>query len=311
MIVRCARSARLLFAVTLLLFWPLPGATQVATQPTDERAWRGFLWEAVRDKERVLLLGSIHVGRPRFAALHADQMLRLLGAEVFVFEANVFDAKAAAEATQRRATYPEGAPGLDTRLDAALLARIEEILTRLGANIPACCRMKPWMLANTMVVLESIGDGFHPAYGSEARLFELAQASGKRIAEIESVDAQLRLFDEAEQAVQFDYLLHTVEAIESGASRTEVERLVSAWERGDGAEMDRLANTLARAARPAERFVYERIIKGRHPQMLAAVERAAASGQLHLMVIGALHFFGPDGLLTELRSRGFVLRRLP
>ena len=44
--------------------------------------------------------------------------------------------------------------------------------------------------------------------------------------------------------------------------------------------------------------------------MLGAIESYAASGRLHLVVIGALHYFGPYGLLQMLRARGYSVRRL-
>jgi uncharacterized protein YbaP (TraB family) len=67
---------------------------------------------------------------------------------------------------------------------------------------------------------------------------------------------------------------------------------------------------MARSERRAQRFVAERMVQGRHPRMVAAIERFAASGRLHAVAIGALHFFGPEGLLQMLRERGFTLRRL-
>jgi hypothetical protein len=306
MIRRLARYACLLLAAALLLPSPSSATTPDAAAPQG----RGFLWEATRGNQRVLLLGAIHVGRPEFQALDPVFMLRVTEAKVVVFEANIFDARAAAEATRRVAMYRDGAPGLDERLPAELLARIEALVQRSGGNVPACCRMKPWMLANTLVVLEAVRAGFHPAYGSEALLYQLAQATGKRLAEIESVEAQLRLFDDVAEAAQIDYLRHTVESIESGASKAEIEQLVAAWERGDAAAMERLIAEMARGTDPAERFIFERIIKGRHPKMLAAIERFAASGELHLVALGALHYFGADGLLQSLRQRGFVFERL-
>jgi len=308
---RFARHAWLLLGAALLLNWPpLALAQDPATPKPEARTTRGFMWEATRGSERVLLLGAIHVGRPEFQAIDPTYKLRLLEAKVVVFEANIFDARAAAEATLRVATYGDGEPGLDERLPGELMARIEALIERFGASVPACCRMKPWMLANTLVVLEAMRAGFHPAYGSEARLHQLAQATGMRLAEIESVEAQLRLFDEVPESTQLDYLRHTVATIESGASKAEIEQLVSAWERGDDAKMESLVAEMARGRQPAERFVFERIIKGRHPRMLAAIERAAASPELHLVALGALHYFGPDGLLQLLRERGFALNRL-
>jgi uncharacterized protein len=171
--------------------------------------------------------------------------------------------------------------------------------------------MKPWMLANTLVVLEAMRAGLSPAYGSEAQLYQLALASGKPVVEIEGIEEQLRLFDEAPLAVQLDYLRHTAETIEDGSAIADIERLVAAWERGDEAAMERLLEQMRRGGRDAQRFVAERIINGRHPKMVAAIERYAASGRVHLVVIGALHYFGPDGLLQRLRDRGFSLKRLP
>jgi uncharacterized protein YbaP (TraB family) len=308
MIRRLARHACLMIAA-LLLHNPSPAATPQGDAPAA-RAARGFMWEATRANERVLLLGAIHVGRPEFQAFDSTDMLRMIEAKVVVFEANIFDARATAEATRRIAMYADGVPGLDQRLPAELVARIEALIERSGGNVPACCRMKPWMLANTLVVLEAVRAGYHPAYGTEALLYQLAQASGKRLAEIESVEAQLRLFDEAAESTQIDYLRHTVETIESGASRAEIEQLVTSWERGDATAMEKLNAEMASGPDLAERFVFERIIKGRHPKMLAAIERFAASGELHLVAIGALHYFGPQGLLQSLRQRGFVLKRL-
>jgi hypothetical protein len=130
------------------------------------------------------------------------------------------------------------------------------------------------------------------------------------VVEIESVEEQLRLFGEAPPGVQLDFLRYTVEAVENGSALLEIERLAGAWERGDSAAMQRLVEEMTRSDRAAQRFVAERLVRGRHPKMLAAIERFAASGRLHLVVIGSLHFFGPDGLLQMLRARGWTVMRL-
>ncbi len=292
--------------VALALIAALPATASVE----GERQSRGFLWEATRGSGRVLLVGAIHVGKPEYAALTAADTPRLMQAEVIAFEANVFDAQASLAATQRWAMYPEGSPGLEAHVDKATLARIEQIVARTGGMLSVCCRMKPWMLANTLVVLEAIGAGLSPAYGSEAQLYQFAMTAGRPIVEIEGLDEQLRLFDEAATAMQVDHLRHTLDSIENGAARAEIARLVGAWERRDAAAMERLLAEMTRGERAAQRFVSERLIQGRHPKMLAAIEGYAGSGKLHLVVIGALHYFGPGGLLQGLRDRGFAVRRL-
>jgi len=305
MLLHLARLVCLIAAAALALHGPPAAAAQ------GQGASYGFLWEASRGAERVLLLGAMHIGRPAAAATYRAQRPGLRDAQVIAFEANVFDAQASLAATQRWAMYPEGAPGLEAHVDAALLARIEKLLSQLDGGLPACCRMKPWMLANTLVVLESLRAGLSPAYGSEAQLYQLALATGRPVVEIEGIDAQLRLFDEAPLAVQLDYLRHTVETIEDGSGRAEIEQVVGAWERGDAAALQRQLEQMTASDRAAQRFVAERIIRGRHPKMVSAIERFAASGRLHLVVIGALHYFGPDGLLQMLRNRGYSVKPLP
>jgi uncharacterized protein YbaP (TraB family) len=292
--------------VALALIAALPASARAE----GERQTRGFLWEATRGASRVLLLGAIHVGRPESATLSTADVPRLMRAEVIAFEANVFDAQASLAATQRWALYPEGSPGLEAHVDKETMARIEKLVARTGGALPVCCRMKPWMVANTLVVLEAMSAGFSPAYGSEAQLYQFAMTAGRPIVEIEGLDEQLRLFDETATATQLDHLRDTLDSIENRSARAEIERLVGAWERGDAAAMERLLAEMARSERASKRFVTERIIEGRHPKMLAAIERYADSGRLHLVVIGALHYFGPKGLLQGLRERGFTVTRL-
>ena len=298
------RLACLLVAAFLAAPWPTAALAQ------EPRPAQGFLWEATRGTERVLLLGSIHVGRADSVTRFAANLPRLMPADVVVFEANVFDAQASMAAMQRWALYPEGAPGLEAHVDAATMARIEKLVARSGASVPVCCRMKPWMVANTLVVLEAMRAGLSPAYGSEAQLYQFALASGRPVVEIEGVESQLRLFAETAPGAQLDYLRYTLDSIDSGRARKEIERLVGAWERGDAAALEAMLAAMQAEAGAGKGHLMDRLVRGRHPRMIAAIERHAASDRLHLVAIGALHFFGPDGLIEGLRERGFAVRRL-
>jgi uncharacterized protein YbaP (TraB family) len=299
------RLLRLLYLfLAALLAVPAPVLAQAGAQG------RGFLWEATRGSQRVLLLGAIHVGRPEFAAPPPAEQQHLQQATVIAFEANVFEAKSSLIAMQRWGLYREGAPGLDSVVDKDMLARIETIGARISGGLPLCCRMKPWVVANTLVLLEAAAAGLSPAYGSEAQLFQFALATARPIVEIEGLEAQLRLFDETPIPTQLEHLRYTLDSVENGSARSEIERLVGAWERGDAAAMEQLLSEMRRGERAAQRFVVERLITGRHPKMVAAIDGYAGSGKLHLVVIGALHYFGPGGLLQGLRDRGFTVRRL-
>lgn len=273
-------------------------------------AARGFMWEARKGESRVLLLGTIHVGRAGLTELTAQQAQRARDAHAVALEADVFDAQRTLAAFQRYAFIPADAPGLDRTLPAALRTRIEKLLPRYGLTAEAVWRLKPWAVANNLVVLEASRLGYSPAMSTEAQLFSLTRSTGQPLLEIESVEKQLALFDSAPAELQLSYLEQAVASVESGTGEKEIRALLEAWSRSDEAAMSKRLAAMRESKNPGERWVSEQIIDGRHDAMLAAIDRYAASGKLHLVAVGTLHFFGSKGLLDGLRARGYSITPL-
>ncbi len=290
----------------LSLAW-LALAVAAVAQPA---AARGFMWEARKGDERVLLLGTIHVGRSGQTELTAAQTQRVREAGAIALEADVFDAQRTLAAFQRYAFIGGDAPGLDRTLPAPLRSRLEKLLPRYGLAAGAAWRLKPWALANNLVVLEASRLGFSPALSTEAQLFALARQRGVPVVEIESVEKQLALFDSAPADLQLSYLEQAVASVESGAGEREIRALLDSWRNGDAAAMTQRLTTMRASANAGERWVTEQVIDGRHDAMLAAIDRFAASGTLHMVAVGTLHFFGPNGLLDGLRARGYTVTPL-
>ena len=299
-------AARLL-VLLLSAVCALPALAQSATSsPT-----RGFMWEATRGDARVLLLGTIHVGRSGQTELTPAQTARVSAAAAIAVEADVFDAQRTLAALQRYAFIAAGAPGLDKSLPAALRERIERVLPRYGLAADAVWRLKPWALANNLVVLEASRLGFSPALSTEAQLFTLARSAGIPIVEIESVEKQLALFDSAPADLQLAYLDQALASVESGAGEREIRKLVEAWQTSDAVAMRQRLMTMRQSPNAGERWITEQVIDGRHEAMLVAIDRFAKSGRLHVVAVGTLHFFGPTGLLDGLRARGYTIASLP
>jgi uncharacterized protein len=296
-ILRCLAAAALVMVA---------GSAMAQTQGA-----RGFMWEARKGDARVLLLGTIHVGQAGMTELTEAQSRRVRAAEVIAVEADVSDARRTMAAFQRHALLAAEAPGLDRTLPSALRARVEKLLPRFGLAPEAVWRMKPWVVANNLVVMEAMRLGFSPALSTEAQLFELARGARLPVVEVESVELQLALFDSAPAEVQLAYLDEAVTSIETGGGAREIRDLITTWRGADEAGMTRRLAAMGESRHPGERWIAERVIDGRHPAMLAAIERYASSGRLHVVAVGTLHFFGPSGLLDGLRARGYKITALP
>jgi uncharacterized protein YbaP (TraB family) len=315
-----AMLRRLVTAVLICVLALGPAATraQAAGADNDSPATpaqgapkRGFFWEARKGEQKIYLLGTVHVGRPDFYPPNVDYLRRFQEAAGIVVEADVFDAARVGRIVARMALYPDGQPGLDTRVDARLRARIEAQVRRFGIDPARAWRMKPWMLANTLVILQAAESGFSPAYSTESFLFQFATSTGKPLLEIESIEKQLSIFERASEATQVAYLEQALRGVESGDAEREVRKIVDAWSRRDAAEGEQLIGEIRKGSGPGERFVAEQLFDARHPAMVAAIERFAATGKVYLVAVGALHYFGPGGLLAALRSRGFAIAPVP
>lgn len=304
-----ALAAAALLAGTLTAAAAHAQAGGPAHGPADAEK-RGFMWEARRDSQRVYLVGTIHVGRPEFHAVRPQVLARYAESAAIAVEADISDPARFAPIVQRLAMYPPAEAGLDTRLPATLRERVDKLAARYGLPAAHYVRMKPWMLANTLIVFEAMRLGLNPAFSKEAFLFGYARKNGKPIVELEGVEHQLKLFDSAPADVQNAYLEHAVASLEGSASERELKRVVAAWEKSDAAEMERIVAQMHAATGPAERFVARTIIDGRHPGLAESIERVAASGKLHVVALGSLHYFGPNGLLELLRKRGFTISAL-
>lgn len=292
---------------------PLAALAQTRTDRAPDKSGetRGFMWEATKGNARVLLMGTVHVGSAGQTELTPAQVARVRESHAVALEADVFDAQRTLAAFKRYAFVADDAPTLDRSLAPALVKRIEKLLPRYGLQPEPVFKLKPWALANNLVVLEASRLGYSPALSTEAQLFAIARVAGLPIVEIESVEKQLALFDSAPPEVQIAYLEQAMESVENGSGEREIRTLVEAWRRGDASSMSKRLEAMRASRNPGERWVSERVIDGRHEAMLAAIERFGASGKLHVVAVGTLHYFGPAGLLDGLRARGWRIAALP
>jgi uncharacterized protein YbaP (TraB family) len=161
------------------------------------------------------------------------------------------------------------------------------------------------------VILQAASSGYNPAYATESFLFQYASNTNKPLLEIESIELQLSIFERTDVETQVSYLDQALRGIESGDAEKEVRKIVDAWERRDVDEAERLIGEIHKAKTRGERFVAEQLFDARHPRMIEAIEKYTASGSVYLVAVGALHYFGPKGLLEALRGRGFTVTPIP
>ena len=167
-----------------------------------------------------------------------------------------------------------------------------------GYQIDRFQRLKPWLLALTVVSVELQKLGFDPAIGVDRHVFEQALLAGKHVEGLETFEQQMGFFDGMSPNTQELFILQSLEELEFIA--TEVNNLVQAWIQGN-------AQGLAVMGQSMREFpeIYASLMTDRNNQWMDRIDSLLRGKETNLVVVGVLHLLGDDGLVSMLRDKGF------
>lgn len=270
---------------------------------------RGALFRAVAHGNTMHLYGTIHVGAPGFFPLEPRIEAAVASASVLALEVDgERDAAAAMRAMQQ---YGMFAPGSETysALKPEARARLQRALKRVKLD-ESVLVFKPWMVSTLLALGEFHLHGFRPDLSIDAYLARHARANKVRIEELESVDAQLALFDRLGPEAQQKMLEETVDAIESGEQDKEVRMIMSAWENADDAGLDRILAMLEQEDTQSARFFRDVIINERNVAMADKLAALLKREKSSVAAVGVLHLLGKRGVPELLRAKGIKVERV-
>lgn len=301
----------------LLLLGPLSPLCANETAPTPEEIWRqieaapkrGLLYEIKDGDNTAYLFGTIHVGRPDFYPLNLPVTRALTTAKYLAVEADILDAAAVAKHVTELAMYPASS-SLDRHVPPALLRRIVPLLEKYNFPEEEAMRLKPWMLAMTLSVLEAAHAGYHPNWSAEVYLLAFAKGQQKPVVELEGLAQQFKIFDDLTRERQLAFLEDTLRSLERGEAREEISTLVDAWTKADAAGLEDEWKRLQRGQSASEKFITDKLLGGRNPSMAARVDEYLRSGETYFVAVGVLHLVGEKNVIELLKRRGYQVREL-
>ena len=277
-------------------------ALAAAATHADPAAWRvdspsgGELW----------LLGSMHYLRADDYPLPAPIEALIDGADKFAMELDLDDLDPVAQQSTLlgAAMLPQGRVLADV-LGAEPHARAAERAAALGVDLRLLERFEPWLVAIMLLDQGMVRHGYRAEHGLERYLLRTAQRTGKEILGLESLEAQLALFDTLPDSQQRSLLEQTLDELEK--PQAAIEELAEAWRSGELAAL--AADLEAQFADfPG---LYEALVTERNESWIPALERFLDEPGRHLVVVGALHLVGRGSVIELLETRGYAITRLP
>jgi uncharacterized protein YbaP (TraB family) len=145
--------------------------------------------------------------------------------------------------------------------------------------------------------------GFSPLDGVDYQIAMRAQRDRKPLRGLETAMDQLSLFANLPLEEQREFLRATLEETDAAS---ELSEITAVWRRGDLAQLEAL---LRSGAAESPEF-FKALTTDRNLRWVPQIETMLAHPEDdYLVVTGALHMVGDDGLVELLRRKGYKVER--
>jgi uncharacterized protein YbaP (TraB family) len=274
-----------------------------ASAQTKSGPARSFLWKVTSGAKVLYLAGSVHALTADVYPLNPAFERAFEASDTLVEEIDLSqgDLLTLGPMLLTKGMYQDGRT-FETAVSKDTLALVLKRLDNPMAQ-QLIRGMKPWMVMLMLTAMQVQQAGLDVNLGLDKYFFDKAQTARKPVVGLETAESQIDRFDRMPEPLQEQLLRSTLEDLD--AQKRELSTIVTAWQRGDALALER---TLLGGFKqyPA---AYTSLIVERNNNWMPQLETCLARATPCLVVVGAAHLVGPDGLLTLLQKRGFRIEQ--
>lgn len=265
--------------------------------------WR--LEKKVSDRTLVnYVFGTVHLPDPRVASFPAPLQSSLEQVDTIVLEV-ILDKTAMSKMGQRMVARP--GRGVDALLTEQQMQKLRQALAQRQVSVEAVKHLKPWLIATQLMLPARSPAGASATL--EMQLSQYANLHKATLAQLETVDEQLDLFDRLTEADQIDMLMSAANNFDQVEKFTEA--LMQAYLRGDLEQLQQISDKISvEESNPRLRALMTRLVDDRNRLMLDRMQVFINKGNA-MIAVGALHLAGRTGLLNSLEQQGWTLKSVP
>ena len=256
-----------------------------------------FLWRMSDGQRTFALFGSLHM-LPDTSYLQNPGLqndLRTSDRVVLEFDLAEADQPEAAQMVARHALLKHSS--LPELVPDRLWQKIKKAGDDSDIDPQMLQHYQPWFAAVQIANAGLIKLGFDPANGADTRIYQQAVTAGKTVVGLETMLEQLEMFAGMETDVQISLLMQTIEDLE--IIEQQLGDLYTAWK---GKNQEQLEEVLLKSFRNHP-DIYRRLLAERNRRWMRTL-LAFPPGH-YLVVVGAGHLIGDEGLLRLFQKHGF------
>ncbi|WP_045767326.1 TraB/GumN family protein [Xanthomonas albilineans] len=266
-----------------------------------------LLWKVIGPRGALYLLGSFHLLKPEDYPLAHEVDAAYAASTRLLFELAPKDVDSPQLGAQMlQAAQRHDGKRLQDDLDPATWQRLRRYAAGHGLPLAQMSGLEPWFVGLSISIADMKTQGLQADAGLDRHFMEMAVQAGKSVEGLESASTQIALLQGMDPVEQRQMLTEALDDAEQGATQT--LRLHDAWRGGDERQLWQELGVQMKHDYPR---LYQRIDVERNRAWLPRLEQRLQDGQGDtLVVVGALHLLGPDGVVEGLRARGYKVERL-
>jgi uncharacterized protein len=195
-------------------------------------------------------------------------------------------------------TLPEGHT-LAGELGADVYGKFAAHVKTLGLDPETFAGFQPWFAAMAVQQAELSQQGFDAGSGVDEQFAQRAATDHKPIIGLETVDQQLGIFASLTMPEQRRFMLYMLEDTEDSAHAA--DDVVGAWRSGDVRKLEQLL----RESYQQYPELFRMLTTDRNRAWLPTITGLLHEDQDYMVIVGALHLVGKDGVVQMLQQAGY------
>ncbi|MGY5452728.1 TraB/GumN family protein [Agarivorans sp. MS3-6] len=261
------------------------------------------LWLAEQGQKKLYLFGSIHLGTEDFYPLPATFIDAFKQSQRLIIETDVTNISLQdQQALKAHSQQPE-----QRSLSQDLSPKYQQLLAKrsqqLGISAAMFDNMQAWYVAIIISQLQMQSLDFEPQLGLDLHFIERAEASKTPIVELESFQQQIDALSSL-ASIQVPLLEQTLDDFEQVPAL--FKQLVNHWNNGDNQQLFALLSDDPMFQHDAD-MVLDKILFARNRAWMKQLTQFEATS---FVVVGAMHLYGEQGLLSSLTQQGYLIREV-
>ena len=291
----------MLLALLLVSVFPTVANSQVIGNGYNN----SLIYKIKSATNTVYLLGSIHVLAEEYYPLTRAFSYAYYNSQKVIFEIDpeILFSQKAAKKSEKYYTFQNGKT-LKSVLSSQTYRLLKKKLQPLGVDMTQVNKLKPWVVYLTMGGLADSSLEFRQDLGIENYFYRKAKDAGKPTGGLETIQDQLKVFDTLPMRVQEAMLKESLALTDSKKREQAFLHMVKSWHQGNLTGLEELVETMK-----AYPLYYKNLLVERNNNWMPQIEEFLTEDKNVLVVVGAAHLAGEDGLLVLLENKGYTLER--